>query len=276
MTRPASPLLPPTRAMALCAALTGMVIAADWGAGYAWSVLVLYLVPIGLAAWTVGPLGGLVIVHLAAIGWTAANFRDPAHGEGLHQVWGVAWNGSMRYGVFLVVWLLLTQLRASLVVQRLTARQDPLTSLDNRAGFLEAAHAALQRCHARALGASLVVVDVDSLREINAKHGQNRGDLVLRQAARSVWEAAKPGELTARIGSDELVMLLPGVVGEAAAQRAAQLRDALGTLGARCGCEARCTVTLTLMDRAPLSTDELMTLVETGRRPGAAAVPAAA
>ncbi|MBI5103461.1 MAG: diguanylate cyclase [Solirubrobacterales bacterium] len=115
--------------------------------------------------------------------------------------------------------------RARLEAQATT---DPLTGLLNHRAFHERLReeVALARRHGRAL--SVAVFDLDRFKEINDALGHVVGDTVLAETARRIVGAAREGEVAARIGGDELAVVLPGTDAVAAHQAAERLRAAVG------------------------------------------------
>jgi diguanylate cyclase (GGDEF)-like protein len=99
---------------------------------------------------------------------------------------------------------------------RRQADTDPLTGLLNRSGFLAAAvreHAIAQRSGNRL---TLAVLDLDGFKQINDLRGHVAGDRVLADLGRSWRERLRTGDILARHGGDEFVLLLPATSPEGA------------------------------------------------------------
>jgi diguanylate cyclase (GGDEF)-like protein len=104
---------------------------------------------------------------------------------------------------------------------------DPLTGLRNRRGFHAEAAAALARCARAGQPASLLSLDLDRFKSINDRHGHAAGDEVLRGLAAVMRSEARAGDLAARLGGEEFVLLLPDTDLDAALALAERLRAAL-------------------------------------------------
>ena len=85
---------------------------------------------------------------------------------------------------------------------------DALTGLFNRAWF----EAELYRiANGRVTPVSVIMADLNGLKEINDTEGHAAGDNVLRRAALILSSACREADGVARIGGDEFAVLLPGV-----------------------------------------------------------------
>lgn len=105
---------------------------------------------------------------------------------------------------------------------------DALTGLPNRRA-LEHQLAVLAK-DARERGEPLLValVDIDHFKRVNDVEGHACGDEVLREVARRLRSAVRPGQLLGRWGGEEFVALAPGLTGEQARRFAEQLRTLVG------------------------------------------------
>jgi len=88
---------------------------------------------------------------------------------------------------------------------------DHLTQASSRFKFEEEAARWIVFCRRQGIPLSLVFVDVDNLKPINDRHGHLSGDKVLTEVVNRIREVLQEGDVVARWGGDEFVLLLPDV-----------------------------------------------------------------
>ena len=86
---------------------------------------------------------------------------------------------------------------------------DPLTGLLNRRALERDLARELAQVHRASRRLSLVMSDLDGLKEINDRQGHVAGDRALCHLADSVSAALRGGDSAYRLGGDEFVLLLP-------------------------------------------------------------------
>lgn len=125
---------------------------------------------------------------------------------------------------------------------------DPLTGLANRRGFHAHVRKELTRVRRAHGSLALMLVDCDHFKQINDGYGHPVGDLALATVAASLKACVRAGDVVARWGGDEFVVLLRDVdeseVRRIAARVNAHLRLAASlppglTLTVSCGCVVR-------------------------------------
>ncbi|WP_448639439.1 GGDEF domain-containing protein [Geodermatophilus sp. URMC 63] len=135
------------------------------------------------------------------------------------------------FGAVLAV-LAVMLVRSGRVQERLVAalreqaRVDALTGLVNRRVFDEALAGA--RSRRTAAGTALLLLDVDTFKQINDAHGHPVGDAVLVHLAGILREQVRSDDaVLSRLGGDELAVLLPDCPPSVAAERARLVHDAV-------------------------------------------------
>lgn len=107
------------------------------------------------------------------------------------------------------------------------AGTDDLTGLANRRVFIERLDAEAARARRAGGWVAVALADLDHFKRINDSHGHAAGDDVLRAAADALRAVARETDLAARVGGEELAVLLPGTDEAGAVAFAERLRAAV-------------------------------------------------
>lgn len=106
------------------------------------------------------------------------------------------------------------------------AKRDPLTGLNNRAGFTSCVNSVLQTEDEKSLH-GLLFIDMDYFKLVNDNFGHSAGDNLLRVVAQALLDATRPGDIVSRFGGDEFAVFLPHTTELALAKVEQRLKDCL-------------------------------------------------
>ena len=108
---------------------------------------------------------------------------------------------------------------------RTVAFQDALTGLSNRRAFddriLELVGVPAQ------LPLAMLMLDIDSFKQVNDVHGHQVGDAALQQTAACIEQELRADDFAARLGGDEFVVLLPSTALDDAIAVAERIRASI-------------------------------------------------
>lgn len=96
------------------------------------------------------------------------------------------------------------------------SRSDPLTGVANRRVLDEALRRRVSGRRRSDRPTTVVVVDIDHFKQINDERGHLVGDQVLRQVGAALREHVREGDVCARYGGDEFVLVLTATAEQAA------------------------------------------------------------
>jgi diguanylate cyclase (GGDEF)-like protein/PAS domain S-box-containing protein len=116
------------------------------------------------------------------------------------------------------------QLEKNLRETEAQAMTDPLTGLLNRRAITEHAQAEWQRAVREDRPLSVVIMDVDRLKQINDTYGHLAGDAALRRLGDILKASMRRYDWAGRWGGDEFLLVLPGANADAARDVAERIR----------------------------------------------------
>lgn len=107
---------------------------------------------------------------------------------------------------------------------------DAQTGLHNRRSLLSKLHFEVARTRRFRTPLTALVLGIDQFRELNQRHGEAAGDMVLANIARVVKDSVRVIDVAGRFGGDELCVLLPSTPHEGARKLAENLRVKIAAL----------------------------------------------
>lgn len=113
---------------------------------------------------------------------------------------------------------------------RVMATQDELTGVFNRRYIGEQLERQVALKSRYGTTASVIMFDLDHFKKINDRYGHSVGDQALQQTVRAIGGGLREGDIVARFGGEEFLVLLPVTECEAAAQLAERLRVVLAAV----------------------------------------------
>lgn len=141
-------------------------------------------------------------------------------GHSVDMQWSARW--SPEHGVRIAVGREVTELRRAERELEHLASHDPLTGLPNRHRLQRELQHALTHAETSGDGLALLYMDLDGFKTANDRGGHEAGDRLLREVATRLKQALREGDLVARVGGDEFVVLLPGLRDAGAARNVAE------------------------------------------------------
>lgn len=196
--------------------------------GFEISFALFYLLPVCLAAWAAGRGAGALMAVVCVVAWLIA---DQVAGQAFSQPAVAYWNAVARFGVFVVVALLLAEFRRLLILERQLARSDQLTGLLNRRAFFDVVEAELERARRFSHPVTLLFLDIDNFKSFNDALGHEAGDHLLERVAGAIGATIRTVDSAARLGGDEFAILLPETDQRMARVVGTRLREALHASG---------------------------------------------
>jgi diguanylate cyclase (GGDEF)-like protein/PAS domain S-box-containing protein len=121
------------------------------------------------------------------------------------------------------VWYDVTERRSGEERLAHLALHDPLTDLPNRALFQEHLTVAIANAARSGMGGAVLFIDLDDFKLVNDGFGHAVGDELLVLVAHRLRESCRAGDVVARQGGDEFLVLVQGTTGDAAPEAAAQI-----------------------------------------------------
>jgi diguanylate cyclase (GGDEF)-like protein len=89
------------------------------------------------------------------------------------------------------------------------AHTDALTGLGNHRAFQNMLRAEMHRAERYERPLGLVMLDVDSFKELNDRYGHQAGDAALKELGRTLLASLRREDYAARYGGDEIAIILP-------------------------------------------------------------------
>src|SRR5258705_5836236 len=210
--------LPASVGAAIIVLLLLVIAWLDYATGTA-PVQHLYYVPIVLAAIIFDYWGGLACAMTAVVFYHLANqhLRALNYGE----------SDYLQVLLFLIVSVVTARLARDRRAILMLAGTDDLTGLHNLRSFESKLLATVRRAQARRTLVSMLVLDVDRLKEINDAHGHLAGAEAVRKVGHIIGRGLDGSAVACRYGGDEFAILLSESNARSSLATAERLRKAV-------------------------------------------------
>lgn len=84
---------------------------------------------------------------------------------------------------------------------------DHLTGLFNRRAWDRFIHLEEDRCKSYGHPTTIIMIDLNNLKDINDQYGHDKGDLVIQKTAQTIQKCVRASDVVARLGGDEFAIL---------------------------------------------------------------------
>lgn len=121
---------------------------------------------------------------------------------------------------------------------------DGLSHMPTRPAWEKLVAEDFEACRRTGEPSSIVLLDIDDLEAVNARHGHAVGDEVIRTVAGTVRNALREFDMAGRFGGKEFAALLSGMDEQRATQVAERIRKAVGSCVVEKTGELRCSVSI--------------------------------
>ena len=139
-----------------------------------------------------------IAAHGQTMGWLYLSGAGPGPLPGL----GIAEQAAEQFSLALANFRLQEDLRHQSI-------RDPLTGLYNRRYLEESLSREISRCQRRKLPLVVMMLDLDSFKSFNDRHGHPGGDALLSAFGRLLQSHCRPEDIACRFGGEEFTLILP-------------------------------------------------------------------
>jgi diguanylate cyclase (GGDEF)-like protein len=192
-------------------------------------VWIVFSIPAALCALTWGIRGSL-----AATLVTGAVIGAVSIFKGVGELWAALIAGSVSLFIGLLFEYVRnkeSELRDNISNLQKLVVTDPLTGVYNRRYLFERLTAEVARAKRSATPISVIMLDIDSFKSYNDKHGHLTGDVLLQTIAQTIRGALRQEDVVVRYGGDEFAVILTGADARSARITAERLRNAVKSVG---------------------------------------------
>ncbi len=172
--------------------------------------------------------GILAILQYSLIVLWASGTVD-ANNEWIDKTYGHfdPYDQAGRIGLLVVMTLVSYTIVLRVQQLRVLSVRDRLTGLMIRGYFDERLSEAFDRARRTQDAIAVAMIDLDYFKSFNDRFGHAVGDLVLASVSRAVKHMVREEDVVGRYGGEEIIVMLPGLSLEKAAERMERIRHAI-------------------------------------------------
>ncbi|HEY9886969.1 MAG TPA: GGDEF domain-containing protein [Candidatus Obscuribacterales bacterium] len=167
---------------------------------------IFYVLPIALLTWYWHPKVGYLASVASTILWLIAKQNTAFASD---NPFLMLWNASVRLAFFVLLVLLLGELKTAYQIEQTLAQTDDLTGLLNRRAFLNVLDKEIERSRRHTLVLTVAYLDVDNFKQVNDQLGHAAGDRLLQAIAHVLTHQVRTIDYATRLGGDEFALLMP-------------------------------------------------------------------
>ncbi|MCW5834812.1 MAG: GGDEF domain-containing protein [Labilithrix sp.] len=197
----------------------------------------------------------------------AAGLGTPALARALSHSWSLPIEAALiGVGFVVAIGFLVAGWAVGRRLDRLSdeARRDPVTKVGNRRHLEECLAHEVERAAKAKMPLSLLMIDVDNLKQLNDSGGHAAGDLTLAIVGDVLNDTCRSRDVAARFGGDEFAILLPRTRAAEARIVAERIRSALAERRRVCAAplDKLLTVSIGICDLASVEAPRAQLLLE--------------
>ncbi len=209
-----------------------MIVFITWAlwftGGLASPLLNAYLLVVITAALTLGKATTLAEVALIGVCYLFLDWQ--VGGKDMMRL--AVWGGFVAHIAPVVLVAYITtmfsaDIRYGLNRAKLLSETDELTGLYNMRGFVVIANRLFAQAQRYERAASFLMVDSDSLKQVNDRYGHEAGNRLLQHVVKAMQGHLRATDVPARYGGDEFVIMLPDTPARGALEVAERIRQAV-------------------------------------------------
>jgi len=234
--------------------LTAAICVVDYVSGPSIPFLMVHFIPVIWITWTVGWEAAMAMAFLNALAWILlATFTRSTHASSWPPMWNI-----FRALMFLAIAYTLCMFKRLADLERKWAFEDPLTGLANRRAFFRWAQREISRARRRGESLTVALLDVDDFKKINDRWGHPQGDKVLIWIGKLLRSHLRSADMLARLGGDELVILLSNNTAGSAHAVMEKIRQSLLDSSRELGMPVSVSIGVVTFDRVPQSIETIL------------------